>query len=192
MLYALVFRPKIDTSKINSFRLKYDPHFNLIEPHITIVFPISDKNIDKKILIKHIEKILNKEKSFKIHLQGLEKSWDHWLNLILKEGNNQIISLHDQLYTGILTPFFRKDINYIPHIGLGLFTSKNSDYQVTNPIPQVIDSDNYKIALSYAETLNFDYQTILDNLELITLDDTAAKIVDHQQFILNPMIQSYV
>ena len=50
MLYALVFRPKIDTSKIDKFRLKYDPHIDLIQPHIALVFPIGDKNIDKVAL----------------------------------------------------------------------------------------------------------------------------------------------
>lgn len=124
MLYALVFRPKIDTLEIDAFRLKYDPHVNLIEPHITLVFPISDKNIDKDALVKHIGSVLKREKAFKIHLQGLEKSWDHWLNLILKEGNDNIAALHDKLYTGILASSFRRDLGYVPHIGLGLFISK--------------------------------------------------------------------
>ena len=133
MLYALVFRPKIDTSKIDGFRLKYDPQANLIESHITLVFPISDKSIDKMTLEQHIKNVLKNEKSFRIHLQGLEKSWDHWLNLVIKEGNNDVIKLHDKLYSDILAPFFRKDLGYIPHVGIGLFISENSDY--INRIP---------------------------------------------------------
>ena len=124
MLYALVFRPKIDTSKIDKFRLKYDPHIDLIQPHIALVFPIGDKNIDKVALEKHIKDVLKDEKSFKIHLHGLDKSWDHWLNLILKEGNEEVIKLHDKLYTGVLSQFFRKDLGYIPHIGIGIAGSR--------------------------------------------------------------------
>lgn len=182
MLYALVFRPKIDTSKIDGFRLKYDPHVNLIEPHITLVFPISDKSIDKIAFQKHIKDILKNEKSFRIHLQGLEKSWDHWLNLIIKEGNDNVIKLHDKLYTGILAPLFRKDLGYIPHIGIGLFVSENSDYKVTDPTLKTLDEGKYKTALDEAESLDFDYWADLDNLELITLDDNATKIIDKELF----------
>jgi 2'-5' RNA ligase len=174
MLYALVFRPQIDTSKIDGFRRKHDPHVNLIQPHITLVFPINDKNIDKAALEKHIKDTLKEEKPFKIHLQGLDKSWDHWLNLVLKEGNDEVIALHDKLYTGILAPFFRKDLGYIPHIGIGLF--------VTN---QVLDKNKYKLALQEAESLNLDYWVEIDNLELVTLDDNVTKILDIKKFDLS-------
>ncbi|KKS11519.1 MAG: 2'-5' RNA ligase [Candidatus Daviesbacteria bacterium GW2011_GWB1_41_5] len=185
MLYALVFRPKIDTSKIDEFRRKYDPHINLIGPHITPVFPISGKNIDKNTFLKHIKNVLKGEKPFKIHLQGLRKSWDQWLNLILKKGNSEVIALHDKLYTGVLTQFFRKDLGYIPHIGLGLFVSSNSGYKVTDPTLQKLDENKYKLAFKEAESLSFDYWTDLDNLELITLDDNATQIVEQERFILN-------
>ncbi len=185
MLYSLVFRPKIDISKIDRFRRKYDPHVDLIQPHITLVFPIGDKNINKAALEKHIKDILKDEKPFKIHLQGLDKSWDHWLNLTLKEGDDEVIALHNKLYTGILVPFFRKDLGYIPHIGIGLFVAENSGYKVTDPTLQVLDENKYKLALREAESLNFDYWTELDNLELITLNDNATKILDNERFALN-------
>jgi 2'-5' RNA ligase len=184
MLYALVFRPKIDVSKIDGFRRKYDPHVDLIEPHITLVFPIGDKNIDKSTLEKHFMDALKDVKPFKIHLQGLDKSWDHWLNLILKEGNDEVIALHDKLYTGVLVPFFRKDLGYIPHIGIGLFVAENSGYKVTDPTLQVLDENKYKTALQEAELLNLDYWVELDNLELITLDDNATNILDNVKFAL--------
>lgn len=185
MLYALVFRPKIDTSEIDKFRQKYDPHVDLIQPHITLVFPIGDKNVDKSALEKHVKDTLKDEKPFKIHLQGLDKSWDHWLNLILKEGNDEVIALHDKLYTGVLAPFFRKDLGYIPHIGIGLFVAENSGYKVTDPTLQVLDENKYKIALQEAESHDFDYWTELDNLELITLDDSATKVLDSEKFALS-------
>ena len=185
MLYALVFRPKIETSKIDGFRRKYDPHVDLIQPHVTLVFPINDKNIDKTVLESHIKDVLKDKKAFKIHLQGLDKSWDHWLNLILKEGNNEVIALHDKLYTDILASFFRKDLGYIPHIGIGLFVAENSGYKVIDPTLQVLDENKYKMALQEAESQNLDYWTELDNLELITLDDNATTILDSEKFALS-------
>ena len=103
--------------------------------------------------------------------------------MILKEGNEEVIKLHDKLYTGVLSQFFRKDLGYIPHIGIGLFVSKNSEYKVTDPTLQILDENKYKMALQEAESLDFDYWTELDNLELITLDDNATKIVDQEQIL---------
>ena len=44
MFYALVHYPNIDTRRINEFRRKYDPHFDLIEPHITFVFLVPESS----------------------------------------------------------------------------------------------------------------------------------------------------
>lgn len=55
-----------------------------------------------------------------------------------------MIALHDKLYTGILAPFFRKDLGYIPHIGIGLFVAENSDYKVTDPTLQILKVRSYK------------------------------------------------
>jgi hypothetical protein len=41
------------------------------------------------------------------------------------------------------------------------------------------------MALQEAESLDFDYWTELDNLELITLDDNVTKIVDQEQFFFS-------
>jgi len=40
MFYALVHFPAITTTQINQLRKEYDPQVNLIDPHITLVFPI--------------------------------------------------------------------------------------------------------------------------------------------------------
>jgi hypothetical protein len=42
MFYAVVHYPNIDTYLINQFRKMYDPQCHLIEPHITLVFLLSD------------------------------------------------------------------------------------------------------------------------------------------------------
>ena len=40
MIYSLVHYPAIDTKRINQLRRKYDPQVELIQPHITIMFPV--------------------------------------------------------------------------------------------------------------------------------------------------------
>lgn len=185
MLYALIHKPAIDTSKIDAFRQKYDPHHNLVGPHITLVFPVRDADVEKDDLVKHIESILRRWKPFRVHIKGLDKSWDQWLNLNLQEGNNEVIALHDELYTGVLEPYLRKDLGYTPHIGLGLFVPKDSGYKVTNPELQPLDEPEYEKALTEAESLNLDYWAILDNAELITLDDEVSKVIESRVFRLS-------
>jgi hypothetical protein len=54
------------------------------------------------------------------------KSWDHWLLLVLKKGSENAIALHDELYSDILSPYLRKDMEYFPNIGMGLFVKKDA------------------------------------------------------------------
>jgi len=54
MYYILVHYPKIDATKIENFRRKYDLTFEVIRAHITIVFPYQDVETEEKI--KHIKK----------------------------------------------------------------------------------------------------------------------------------------
>jgi hypothetical protein len=73
MIYALVHYPNIDIQKINQFRKKYDPQIDLIQPHITLMFPVPE-SIGESFLANHIENALSNWRAFPIHLQGILKS----------------------------------------------------------------------------------------------------------------------
>src|SRR6266550_4565173 len=132
MPYALVHYPNIDTKRINEFRRKYDPHFDLIEPHITLLFLLPE-SVGEASLVSHLENVLQHWHPFPIHLKGLQKAWDHWLLLILAEGNDSITRLHRELYSGILASYRRSDIEFVPHLGLGLFANEDAGYDIRNP-----------------------------------------------------------
>ena len=120
MFYALVHYPAVDTVSINQLRRSYDPQIDLIDPHITLVFPVREA-IGEQRLVSHIEKILRGWKPFPIHLQGLQRSWDNYLFLLIQEGKMEVIRLHDELYTGILAKHLRDALPFVPHITLGSF-----------------------------------------------------------------------
>ena len=71
--YALVHYPKINTEKIEAFRKKHDPTYNLIRAHLTILFPIPEK-ISKHSLSEHIHEVLTNWKPFKIEIEEFTKS----------------------------------------------------------------------------------------------------------------------
>lgn len=174
MYCSLVHFPNIDKSRLNGFRERYDPYVGSIDIHITLVFPVPDI-VGKDNLINHIENVLRGWKSFDIRIKGIEKAWDHWMFLLLKKGNEEIIKLHDELYTGILRPFLREDIEFIPHIAVGLFARKNAGYDLRDPRETDFDKENYDAALQEMKKLNLDYSSKVEKFSLVEVDDEFTK-----------------
>jgi hypothetical protein len=169
MHYTLVYNPEFEKrteENIETFRRKYDSFVDCWEPHIPFIFPVPCSEVEEAKLIEHIETVLKKWKPFPIRIGGFAKSWDHWLLLLLKEGNEEVIALHDGLYTGILSSYLRKDLEFIPHIGLALFARKDAGYNALDP--KVVDYDEklYRQALEEAESLKIDSFDIIDRLFL--------------------------
>jgi 2'-5' RNA ligase len=183
MFYALVHYPQIETKHINSFRQKYDPHADLIGPHITFMFLVPE-SIGEAALINHIDNILSRWRPFPVHLKGLHKSWDHWLFLILAEGKDDVILLHRDLYTGILAEYHRPDIGFIPHLGLGLFAKRESNYDIRDPREVSLDVESYSLALRDAQQLDFDYHCEVDRLHLVKISDDISEIEWSKEFRL--------
>ncbi len=169
MYYALVCYPKFDGKTeegIKVFRRKYDPFADSWKPHIPFIFPIPCSEVKEEKLTEHIETVLKNWKPFPIHIGGFTKSWDHWLLLLLKEGNEEAIALHDELYTGMLSPYLRRDIEYIPHIGIGLFVKKDVEYNVLDPKKVDFDAKLYSQALKEAKSLKISSFDTVDRLFL--------------------------
>ncbi|WP_448266887.1 2'-5' RNA ligase family protein [Nostoc sp. DSM 114159] len=168
MSYALVHYPNINTEDIDQIRQKYDPQFDLIEPHITLVFPIIE-SINENNLILHIDSILSKWKTFPICLQGLQKSWDEYMFLMVEEGKVDTIKLHNELYTSILAEYFRYNLPFVPHLTLGKFTK---------------DTDKFLQVLEEAQHLDLNYRCFVDKVHLINIDDKQRSIIWSKEFVL--------
>ena len=167
MVYAIVIYPSLeDDSKLQELRKKYSPYYNVIKPHITLVFPFPD--IDREEMENHICKILESFTRFNLRLVGLVRSFDNWLFLGVEEGNERIVELHNQLYTGILREHLRKDIEFTPHVGLGLFKT----------------DEEYQKAESEARELNLDYRCKVESIHLLHLKDDKSEINWSKEFVL--------
>lgn len=118
MYFALVQYLKNYPPEIDAFRKRHDPRYELARPHLTYVFPV-DAKIGEVPLVQHIEQVLAGKKAFPVTFSGITYSWDDLVFLLVQDGNDSVIQLHDELYTGILQPFLRADIEYIPHVTLG-------------------------------------------------------------------------
>ena len=184
MYFGLAHFLNFDTHLIDRIRQKYDPTVDLIAPHITVLFPIHD-TIKKSVLATHINKILKNWPPFQIHICGLCKSWDHWLLLGIEEGNAEVKDLYHEIYSGPLVTYKRDDIDFIPHISLGLFAKQSSSYDYTNPKELIFDKHSYDNALREAESLNLNYNSVFDKLNLVILSDDFSKIDKGENFFLN-------
>lgn len=194
MYYALVYNPEFDErtkGNIETFRRKYDSFVDYWEPHIPFIFPVPCSDVEETKLIEHIEKVLKKWKPFPIRMGGFTKSQDHLLLLLLKEGNEKVIALHDELYSGILSSYLRKDLEFIPHIGLALFAKKDAGYNALDPRAVDYDEKLYRQALAEAESLKIDSSGIIDRLFLNRVilkgrkNELLYKFVDRKIFRLS-------
>ena len=140
--------------------------------------------IGEYALINHIENVLKHWEPFPIRISGLYKSWDNWLFLTLKDGNAEVVRLHTHIYTGILQPYRRTDLDYVPHIGLGLFVKEGHRYDFKNPREMEFDQRRYELAVQEAKRLGLYYSCVLDKLHLVTVPDDFSKVEVEREFLL--------
>lgn len=96
-------------------------------------------------------------------------TFDHWLFWTIREGNELVIRLHDDLYTGILAPHLREDLPYMPHIGLGLFSKEGYDFN--DPTAELtLDREKYERARKEFEDMNLDLWFTIDQLTLLRVN----------------------
>lgn len=125
MAFGVLAYPKLksyDYEFIQEFRKENDElYYSIVEPHFAFVFPIS--NIDK---IQFIEEVLGKSKGFvpidfEIKCATVNKdSFIDYFHLLLvpDRGYSNIVKLHDNLYSDLLSNELRLDIDFIPHMGI--------------------------------------------------------------------------
>jgi len=182
MYFALVYYPGIEQPEFHVLRRKYEPYASLLPEHLALLFPVPE-SIGLKNIENHIKTVLSKWKTFEVHFNGLEKSWDHWLLLVLMEGKQEVVKLHGELYSGILSPHLRKDLPYIPHIGLGLFSKETYDFD--NPNAQLnLDEQKYSKAKIEFENLKLDFWRKIDHLTLVKINQDFTDCTDLMSFKL--------
>ena len=177
MFYALSIYPQLSaelSASINAIRKKYDPTFAFAKPHITVLFPIPG-SIGEGRLIGHIQDVLSDLSSFEILLGGFQKSNDHWLFLTLIEGEERVKNLYKALYTGILAEYRRDDIEFVPHLSLGLFINEDSTYDWDNPQESDLDRERYDAAWRQAKELPLPFCISVDTLQLTKIPDVILE-----------------
>ena len=120
MKRAIVLFPKFSNSEaIQAVRERFDPLAHYIAPHITLVFPF-ESTLSTEELKAHLSHTLAGMKQFAVSLSGVTGDFrDGYLFLNVKQGNDNIIDLHDRLYSGAIQPHLYRKILYCPHVTVG-------------------------------------------------------------------------
>jgi 2'-5' RNA ligase len=124
-LYTVAF-PEVAPdamSFIERFRQEHDlPYRDVVAAHFTMVF--SCKTLEVPDYTTHIAAVASQSESIRFCCRYAMLGTDDfddtaYVFLVPDEGYSHISLLHDQLYTGILQPFLKLDVPFIPHITIG-------------------------------------------------------------------------
>ena len=182
-LAVVAFLPWLPPEPIASFRAKHDPTARIIDPHVTLVFPVPI-SIDADLFEEHVRRVVSATPSFDIRLSGLEKAWDHWLFLLVAEGRDEVVELHDALYTGILRPHLWSERPYVPHVGLGLFVVEGDRHDLLEPRPRVLDEVRFDAALREAEAFDVDRAGAIERVHIVGLDARLTEVLPLEEIRL--------
>jgi len=118
---AIVSYPSIDEADrqwIESVRAKYDPQAARIGVHFTLVFPTDASPAE---VAGEVAVVASVARPIPFTIRGARAVGDvvgggGHVFLVPDEGREEIATLHDQLYHGVLRPHLRQDIPFTPHM----------------------------------------------------------------------------
>lgn len=117
-------------SFMERFRHEHDLRYrDVVAAHFTMVFGC--KSIELPDYTKHVAAVARQSEpirfSCRYAMLGADDFDDSaYVFLVPDEGYSGISLLHDRLYTGLLQPFLRLDVPFIPHITIGTLKDRSA------------------------------------------------------------------
>lgn len=119
---AIVWFPPLPAdNKIDAFRARHDPLATRIGAHVTLVFPFPT-NLTSTQLASHIKRIVGNWPPLPVSFRDIDSLQDEFCIQVVRDKSEAVTALHDKLYSGILKPHLRVEMEYRPHIMLGRVT----------------------------------------------------------------------
>jgi 2'-5' RNA ligase len=151
MKYGIaIFPSKNLQDKVNSYRKRYDPHYALIAPHITLKEPFEATEEELQEQIAFISSIAKETEPFSIFINKVG-SFHPVNNVIYLKVNDseQLKSLHDQLYTAPLD--HQQPYNFVPHLTMG----------------QKLSDEEHSDVLERLRMIDIEHEETIDRFQLL-------------------------
>ncbi|PAV29343.1 hypothetical protein CIL05_12275 [Virgibacillus profundi] len=158
MKYGIAFFPsKAIQDEANSYRKRYDPHYALIPPHITLKesFEADDETIDE--LVTELKHIANETEPFTINVNKVSTFAPVTNTIYLKvEPIQEIIDLYEKLHSGKFPD--NREFSFVPHI----------------TVAQKLLEDEYSDVFGSMKMKNFQVEDKIDRFQLLYQLDNGA------------------
>lgn len=104
-------------------RDRLDPLARKIPAHITLVFPFESAMSDFE-LETHLRELVAQSRRFSVIFQGITAHENEYLFLNIRRGNDEVMQLHDVLYSGALAMHQVRRHTFVPHVTIGRVRSE--------------------------------------------------------------------
>jgi 2'-5' RNA ligase len=103
---------------MHEIRRRHDPIAAVVPGHVTLVYPF-DAELDPAAVAHHVATAVAGTGPIAITLEGVSGAEHQYLRYDIKRGNDDLIALHDRLYTGPLARYLDVAESYHPHVTIG-------------------------------------------------------------------------
>jgi 2'-5' RNA ligase len=117
---VIALTPPIVDEALADVRRRFDPQFDVVPSHLTLVFP---HRVGFEVLDGHVKDVAAFHRPIRVRLAGFAGGDEASLYARVTEGNDELIALHDDLYTGVLAPALDRTSLFVPHVTVGVFES---------------------------------------------------------------------
>ncbi|WP_028782092.1 YjcG family protein [Thalassobacillus devorans] len=158
MKYGIaIFPPKKIQDVANSYRKRYDPHYALIPPHITLKEPFEAEDNEIKEMVPYLKEIAKETQPFEIDINKVSSFTPITNTIYLKiEPDDTIMALNEKLYADHLPG--EQEHSFVPHI----------------TIAQKLSDDEYSDVYGTLRMKGFDLKETVDRFQLLYQLDNGS------------------
>jgi 2'-5' RNA ligase len=162
----VIFPTFADAAPIERLRNAYDPLADFIAPHITLVFPFTSA-IATEALAAHMRRATRDLAPFEVTLREVTGHTEEYLFLNVKRGADQLVALHDHLYSGILTRYLAPDHTFTPHLTVGRLPT----------------TERFALALIDARRMTAQFLVRVEEIVAYRIGEEGSRAIDCQVFL---------
>lgn len=151
MKYGIALFPTKELQDLaNSFRKRYDPHYALIPPHLTLKNPFDASNEEIKEITSKLHEVANNHKSFSLKVLKYSSFYPVNNVIYLKvDPVKELLDLQGALHSGYFSD--NKDYSFVPHITIG----------------QKLSDDEHSDVLGQLRMSTVEHEEIIDRFHLL-------------------------